>query len=86
MAAAVLNSTTVYSACWKRNSSGLAGLSIEALNSFHTAFNNVRIVLVDACCMIGSGLLQQMNSRLQHILHDYDRLFDWMNMVFYGDL
>lgn len=56
MAAVALNGTTVHSVFQIANFSRLTGLSIEALNSFHPAFNNVFIVLVDECSMIGSAL------------------------------
>ena len=61
-------------------------MSVETLNRFRTVFENVRIVFVDECSMIGSGLLGQINSHLQQILCDYKRPFAGMDMVFTGDL
>jgi len=78
MAAAEINATTVHSGIG--NSPRLTNFSVEELNSFGTAFNNVRIVRVDECSMIGLGLLQQINSRLQCILHDHNRPFAYFLM------
>ena len=81
MAAAAINGTTVQSAFRIGNSPRLTGLSVEALNSIGTAFNNnVCIVLVDEYSMIESGLLQKINSRLQRILHDHNRHFAYFLM------
>lgn len=52
-AAAAINGTTVHAAFRIGNSPRATGLSVEVLNSFRTAFNNVRIVFVDECSMIG---------------------------------
>jgi hypothetical protein len=86
MAASAINGSTVNAAFRIGNSQKTTGLSVEALNAFRTAFDNVRIVFVDECSMIGSGLLAQINSRLQHILHDHEHPFAGMDMIFTGDL
>lgn len=86
MAASAINGATVHAVFRIGNSQKTSGLSVEALNAFRAAFANVRVVFVDECSMIGSGLLGQINSRLQHILHDHERPFAGMDMVFTGDL
>jgi Tfp pilus assembly pilus retraction ATPase PilT len=82
MAASAIDGTTVHSAFHI----SAANHETQALNSFRVAFNNVRIVFIDECSMIGSGMLQMINSRLQHILHKHDLPLAGMNMVFCGDI
>lgn len=86
MAASAINGTTMHAVFRIGNSHKTTSLTIEALNSFREAFDNVRIVFVDECSMIGAALLGQINSRLQHILQDYERPFAGMDMIFTGDL
>jgi hypothetical protein len=86
MAAAAINGTTVHSAFRIENSQKECGLSVEALNTFRAALRNVRLLIVDERSMIESALLQQVSSRLQHILDDHDRSFGGMNVVFCGDV
>jgi len=50
------------------------------------AFKNVRIVFVDECSMIGSGMLKTIDSRLKSIMHNHEQPFGGMNMVFCCDL
>lgn len=86
IAASAIGGSTVHAVFHIGNSQKTTGLSVETLNSFRTAFANVRVVFVDECSMIGSALLGQINSRLQHILHDHERPFAGMDMIFTGDL
>jgi len=62
------------------------GLPVEALNGFRAAFRDVRIVFVDECIMIGSGLLKTIDSRLKSIMHNHEEPVGGMNMVFCCDL
>jgi len=57
MAAEAIEGTTVHSA-FRIGTGRDMGLSVEALNGFRAAFRNVRIVFVDECSMIGSGMLR----------------------------
>ncbi|KAL4104804.1 hypothetical protein QTP88_020080 [Uroleucon formosanum] len=82
MAASAINGTTVYAVFRIGNSQKTTSLTIEALNSFRAAFDNVRIVFVDECSMIGAALLGQINSSLQHIIQDYERPFAGMDVNF----
>lgn len=57
MAASAINGTTLQPIFLLGNSQKTTSLTIEALNFFRAAFNNVRIVFVDECSMIGETLL-----------------------------
>ncbi|CAK9832801.1 ATP-dependent DNA helicase pfh1, partial [Anthophora retusa] len=86
MAAAAINGSTVHSIFKISNSATTQGLSVENLNLFRSVMRNVRAIFVDECSMIGSGLLNQINNRLQHIFQQYDKTFGGINMIFTGDL
>lgn len=86
MAAAAIGGSTVHSAFRISNSHQGQGLSMEVLQLYRSALRAVRAVFLDECSMIGSGMLNVVNGRLQHILQQYEKPFGGMDMCLTGDL
>jgi hypothetical protein len=86
MAAAAINGTTIHSALKISNSAKSQGLSVELTFRFRSAMINVRAIFLDEVSMIGSGLLNIINSRLQHINQEYDLTFGGIDIITCGDL
>ena len=87
IAATNLNGITVHSALQINVTNHDMPLSNEAVNSYRIAFlDNVKIMFIDECSMIGAELLAIIDSRLKQIMFNYDEPFGGLDIIFSGDL
>ena len=87
IAATNLDGITVHSALQINMSNHDMPLSNEAVNSYRIAFlDNVKIMFIDECSMIGAELLAIIDSRLKQIMFNYDEPFGGLDIIFSGDL
>ncbi|XP_037503502.1 ATP-dependent DNA helicase PIF1-like, partial [Rhipicephalus sanguineus] len=62
------------------------GLRDGDLNSFRSAFTNIKCVIVDECSMMSSDTLARVDDRLRQITANYNEPFGGLDFILCGDL
>ncbi|XP_037558151.1 uncharacterized protein LOC119435325 [Dermacentor silvarum] len=84
-AAVAIGGLTVHAA-FKLSMRADGGLRDGDLNSFRTAFTNVKCVIVDECSMMSSNTLARVDDRLRQITGNYNDPFGGLDFIMCGDL
>ncbi|KAH7965086.1 hypothetical protein HPB49_003300 [Dermacentor silvarum] len=84
-AAVAIGGLTVHAA-FKLSMRADGGLRDGDLNSFRTAFTNVKCVIVGECSMMSSDTLARVDDRLRQVTGNYNDPFGGLDFIMCGDL
>ncbi|XP_037523559.1 uncharacterized protein LOC119400570 [Rhipicephalus sanguineus] len=84
-AAVAIGGLTVHAA-FKLSMRTDGGLRDGDLNSFRSAFTNIKCVIVDECSMTSSDTLARVDDRLRQITANYNEPFGGLDFILCGDL